>query len=206
MVTMSNDVKWNAVLQSGEWWHEVELSERDKLQLNWVVIRSNDVEPDDTPPVWLSLDVLPEVFIHNCGWCTHKTWCDGCEASQARAIASEVPLSPSPKELIALNKRGDGKTIVRVPIDPQPKHMGGDSWEFDGWIEFDDLLASHLLHDHYGNDLAKEVLGVEAGNVHPIRTGYGIVPDDTLLLVQDIIAVLSDMVWYWELSVEVMPA
>jgi len=77
---MSSDVKWNAVLQSGEWWHEVDLTERDKLQLNWVVIRSNDVGQADTPPVWLSLDVLPELFIHNCGWCTNKTWCDGCEA------------------------------------------------------------------------------------------------------------------------------
>ena len=28
----------------------------------------------------LGLDVLPEGVIHNCGWCTNKTWCDGCEA------------------------------------------------------------------------------------------------------------------------------
>ena len=72
-------------------------------------------------------------------------------------------------------------------------------------MHFDDSMASALFHDHYGNDLAKEILGVEIDNIHPITTGYGIVPDDTRLRVTNLYPVLMDKegVWYWGLSVEI---
>ena len=57
--------QWNAELQSGEWWHELDLPEQDKLQLNWVVVYNSNtyaLDSDELPPVWLPANTLPECF------------------------------------------------------------------------------------------------------------------------------------------------
>lgn len=57
--------QWNAELQSGEWWHELDLPEQDKLQLNWVVVCNSNtyaLNSDDLPPVWLPANTMPECF------------------------------------------------------------------------------------------------------------------------------------------------
>ena len=68
---MSNDVKWNAVLQSGEWWDELDLPEREKLQLNWVIMTNQDSDLDEMPPIlWLPLEDAPDFFK---GWILGQT-------------------------------------------------------------------------------------------------------------------------------------
>lgn len=121
--------------------------------------------------------------------------------SENKLKVSNYALSPWPKELMQFVENG-GYHHVLIPLDPQPKSLGDEVWEYGDIVMFAEFIADEIFHNIYGGGQAKGMEQVEVGNIHPVTTGYGIVPDDAMLEVTDIKVILesNEGVWYWELE------